>query len=419
MSAIANLLSSYNANATDLVGEWMPGILVRQGKSANFGGILLGLFSRLKVEVALNGQYNYWERDPVRSNFYSNAANATTTSTSLTFDDGAGNAVAALLCQGTVLWNIRTGEYVKVAADPTTNLTSTVVTVVRDFNNTGTTGVAILDNDVWSKITVGSMEGAGPRRASYETPTNYYNLIETFKSTAYLSNYYAAGQIRTDMEGPKKQVVSYALEEIVNNIEKALLFGQRVAGNSTTEQFTGGLTWATDAAIAADASLTNTKLTGGYNYTTGTDAGTSINSVRSWFNSFMVNGSDAKLLVCGPLAYAAFSDYANSAQAGFRISNDEDSKRFGLHISEMRTPFGTIGLCMHPLMKNDLNYQRHAIAIDLGLLRLKQMEKLHFEEFPPGFGVDAYQGQFRAKVGLMQQFAGAGGYAIGLSTINA
>lgn len=412
MSAIANLLTSYNANSTDLVGEWMPGILVRQGKSANFGALLLGMFSRLKVEVALNGQYNYWEREPVRSNFYSNAANATTTSTSLTFDDGAGNAVAALLCAGTVLKNGTTGEYVKVASDPTTNLTSTVVTVVRDFDNTGVTGAAVLDNDVWSKITVGAMEGSGPRRASYETPTNLYNLIETFKSTAYLANYYSAGQIRTDQEGPKKQNIAYALEEIANNIEKAILFGRRVAGNASTEQFTGGITWATDAAITADSSLAGTKLNGG-----GT-AGVSMASVRAWFNTFMTKGSGTKLLVCGPLAYAAFSDYANSAQSGFRIQNDDASKSLGLVIDEMKTPFGTVGLAMHPLMLNDVNFQDYALAIDLGLVRLKQMEKLHFEEFPPGFGVDAYQGQFRAKLGLMQQFAGAGGYAYGLRTIN-
>lgn len=412
MSAISGLLTSSNANPVDLVGEWMSGILVRQGKSANFGAVLLGMFSRLKVEVALNGTYNYWERDPARSNFWSAAGTATsTTATQLVFDDGAGNAVVALLCAGTILKNGTTGEFIKVAADPTTNLITTLVTVVRNCNGDGITGSAIAENEIWSKITVGALEGSGPRRASYETPTNLFNYIETFKSTAYLSNYYSAGQIRTDMEGPKKQNVAYALEEIANNIEKAILFGQRIAGSASTEQFTGGITWATDTAIVADSSLSATKLNGNG------ASGVTIASVRAWFNSFMVNGSDAKLLVCGPLAYAAFSDYANSASAGFRISNDEDSKRFGLNITEMRTPFGTISLCMHPLMKNDVNFQDYALAIDLGLLRLKQMEKLHFEEFPPGFGVDAYQGQFRAKLGLMQQFAGAGGYAYGLRTI--
>ena len=50
MSAVANLLTSSNAQATDLVGEWMPGILVRQGRSVNFGSVLLGFFAKLKAE---------------------------------------------------------------------------------------------------------------------------------------------------------------------------------------------------------------------------------------------------------------------------------------------------------------------------------------------------------------------------------
>lgn len=410
-SAVANLLTSLNANPNDLVGEWMPGILVRQGRSANFGSVLLGLFSRLKVEVALNGQYNWWERDPVRSNFISDAS-ATATQTTLTWDDGNGNPVVALLAQGSVLWNARTGEYVKVAQDPTTNLTTTPVTVVRDFNNTGVTGMAVQDNDVWSRVTEGSLEGSAPRRAAYDQPSNLYNLIQTFKSTAYLSNYYAAGQVRTNMGGPRKDAVSYALEQVANQIEKAFLFGQRVLGTANSEQFTGGLTNAIDTAISADSNLANIKLNGNG------AAGVSLANLLAWFNAFMVNGSDAKLILMGNLSYSVLSTYANNAQGGFRILNSEDDHRFGLSITEIQTPFGRASLAMHPLMKNDLNYQDFALGVDLGLLRMKQMEKLHYQEFEPTNGTDAYQGQFRAKLGLMQQYIGAFGYAYGLRQIN-
>lgn len=410
-SAVANILSSSNANPTDLVGEWLPGILVRQGRSANFGSVLLGLFTRLKVEVALNGQFNWWERDPVRSNFYSDAS-ASATQTYLTWDDGNGNPVVALLAQGSVLWNVRTGEYVKVAADPTTNLTTTQVTVVRDFNNTGVTGVSVNNNDVWSRVTEGALEGSAPRRAAYEQPTNLYNLIQTFKATAYLTNYYAAGQVRTNMEGPKKDAVSYALEQIANQIEKAFLFGQLVPGTANSEQYTGGITCAIDTAIAADSNLANIKLNGNGN------AGVSLASLLAWLNAFMVNGSDAKLLLMGNLAYSCLSTYANNAQGGFRILNSENDHRFGLSITEIQTPFGRASLAMHPLMKNDVNYQDYALGVDLGLIRMKQMEKLHYQEFEPTNGTDAYQGQFRAKVGIMQQYIGAFGYAYGLRQIN-
>lgn len=412
-SAIAGLLNSINANPTDLVGEWLPGVLVRQGKSANFGSVLFGLFNKLKVDVkvALNGQFNWWERDPVRSNFISDAS-ASSTATTLTFDDGNGNPVVALLSAGSVLYNGRTGEFIKVAQDPATNLTTTPVYVVRDFNNTGVTGVAINDNDTWSRVTEGSLEGSAPRRAAYEQPSNYYNLIQTFKESAYLSNYYNAGQLRSDLDGPRNQAVDYALESICNQIEKALLFGPRVLGNATAEQYTGGITAAIDYAITQDSNLSVNKLNANGS------SGVSLTNLLAWLNAFMVNGSDAKLLMCGNLAYSALSSFANSAQAGFRILNNEDDHRFGLNLTEIQTPFGKASLAMHPLMKNDLNYQSYIVGADLALLTLKQMEKLHYQEFEPTNGTDAYQGQFRAKLGLMQQYIGAFGYAYGFQQIN-
>lgn len=411
MSAVANLLTSANANPVDLVGEWLSGILVRQGKSANFGSVLLGFFAKLKAETALNGTFNWWERDPVRSNFYSTTG-ATSTITTLEWYDGVSQPVVALLAAGSILWNARTGEYVRVAVDPPTNLTTTQVSVVRDCFNTGVTGVAVLTNDIWSRVTEGAAEGSAPRRAAYEQPTNYINYIQTFKSSCFLSNYYAAGQVRTNMEGPKQDAKVYSLEQIVNQIEKGFLFGQAAAATSTSQQYTGGVTNAIDTAIVSNSSLSVNKLNGN-----GT-AGVSLASLLAWLNAFMVNGSEAKLLMCGNLAYSALSSFANSAQAGFRIMND-NNQVFGLNLTEIQTPFGKCSLAMHPLMKNDLNYQNYIVAVDLGLVKMKVMEKLHYQEFEPTNGTDAYQGQFRAKLGIMQQFIGAFGYAYGFQQINA
>lgn len=414
MGAVANLLTSANANPVDLVGEWMPEILVRQGKSANFGSVLLGFFAKLKAEAALNGVYNWWERDPVRSNFYSSAANATVTSTLLKFDDGNAGAVAALLSYGSVLKNGRTGEHVLVASDPTTNLTTTEVQVVRDVIGSGVTGIAVLDNDVWSRVTEGSAEGSAPRRADYEQPSNYLNYIQTFKTSAFLSNYYAAGQVRTNMEGPKQDSKVYALEKIVNQIEKAFLIGPKSSGSIGGIQLTGGLTSAVDAAIAADSSLSGIKLNGN-----GT-SGVTLPAFQAWLNAFMVNGSENKFAMCGPLAYSALSTYATSGASGFRIMNgNEGGSKFGLNLTEIQTPFGVLSMAMHPLMKNDVNLQGHMIVADLALVKLKVMEKLHYQEFEPTNGTDAYQGQFRAKLGLMQQYPGAFGYAYDLQEINA
>lgn len=412
MSAVANLLTSSNANPTDLVGEWQPGILVRQGKSANFGSVLLGFFAKLKAEAALNGTFNWWERDPVRSNFYSTTT-ATSTQTYLEWYDGVSQPVVALLARGSILVNGRTGEYVRVAVDPPTNLTTTQVQVVRDCFNTGVTGVAVNSNDIWSRITEAAVEGSAPRRAAYEQPTSYINYIQTFKASCFLSNYYNAGQIRSDLEGPKQTAKAYALEQIVNQIERGFLFGQASAATAASEQYTGGITNAVDLAIAAGTVSATNKLNGGGS------GGVSLQTgFIPWLNSFMVNGSDAKLLMCGNLSYSALSTFCVSAQAGFRIMNSDDSNKFGLNMIEIQTPFGLASLAMHPLMKNDINQQQTIVACDLGLVKMKVMEKLHYQEFEPTNGTDAYQGQFRAKLGLMEQFVGAFGYATNLQQIN-
>lgn len=411
MSAIANLLTSQNASNQDLVGEWMPGILVKQGRSAGLGSVLYGMFAKLRTQRALNGVYNSFERDPVRSNFYAQAS-GTSTATTLTFDDGNGNEVVDLLAKGTVLYNGTTSEFVRVAADPTTSLTTTPVQVIRDFNNTGVTGVAVTQGDIWSRVTEGSLEGSAPRRAAYEQPGIVTNYIQTIKSSAFLSNYYDANQIRSDMEGPRMNAINYSLEQEVNQIEKALLLGQRVSGTASQEQLTGGITWAIDAAITANSNLSTIKLNGN-----GTSGVTMQNFVL-WLEAFMNNGSEAKLAICGDRAYSALSRYAISAQNGFRIMNSEANGKLGLAIKEFETPAGTLNLCRHPLLMKDQNYRNHMIVVDLGLVCLKVMEKLHFQQFEPTNGTDAYEGQFRTKVGLQMNYAEAFGYAYNLRQIN-
>ena len=410
MSAVANILSSANASATDLVGEWMPKILVKQGRSANLGSVLYGFFAKLKAEQALNGTFNSFERDPVRSNFFSNAA-AIATATTLTFDDGNANPVVALLATGSILQNGRTLEIVRVAADPATNLTTTQVTVTRNITGDGVNGQAINQGDVWSRITEGALEGAAPRRAAYEQPNVITNYIQTFKSSAYLSNYYCAGQVRSNLEGPKQDAINYALEQIVNQIEKGLLVGPKVPGSANQEQLTGGVTTNIDAAIAANSNLAGIKLNGN------ATAGVTLDAFLLWLDSFMVNGSEAKLALCGDQAYSALSRFANSNAGGFRIMNNSGEK-FSVNLKEIETPSGTLTLARHPLLMKDLNYRGHMIVVDLGLVGLKVMEKLHYQEFEPSNGTDAYQGQFRAKQGLQMSFAEANGYAYNLQQIN-
>src|ERR1700744_3746193 len=116
MSAVSGLLTTLNAQNTDLVGEWQEEILVRNSKGYNVGSTLFGLMAQLQNEPADNIDFNWWERDPVRLNFYSTAANYANVTT-LSWDDGSGATpgtgdltVYNLLSAQTVLLNSRTLE---------------------------------------------------------------------------------------------------------------------------------------------------------------------------------------------------------------------------------------------------------------------------------------------------------------------
>ena len=102
MSLISGLLSAGNADTTDLTGEWQQHVLVRHAKGIGNGAVLFALMSMLRKESAEASEYNWFERNPVRNDFYSNAQFALGVTT-LSFDDGSGNAVWQGLSLNTVL----------------------------------------------------------------------------------------------------------------------------------------------------------------------------------------------------------------------------------------------------------------------------------------------------------------------------
>jgi len=420
MSNVSGFLVNASPTATDLVGEWMDEILVRQGKSANLGSTLFGLMSRLPAERTDNTIYNWWERNPVRRSFYINNAGAAYDDTTATIvvDDGAstpGAAVWQVLNKDAFLISDVSGEIIRVTADPSSN------SIAIERGRSGTTAAAsgVANNALWTLISTAKAEGADPVKASYEQPEYLTNYIQTFNSTVFLANSLKNNVLRTDKEGAVNQLISQQLEKIANDIEFQFLIGGKGQetgssnGNSNALVYTtGGLKAALDAASAADSSLIPNILSGNGS------SGNTLKSVKDWLSTFMTNGSDTKLALCGPKAYAAFSDYANTAAGGFRIMNNEGNV-FGMNITNIQTPFGELSLAMHPLLKNAVAFNDWMFVVDLQLIAMKVQEELLYEDNIQLPGQDSYKGQFRAKLGLKQKFAGAFGYAKNLELITA
>ena len=90
---------------------------------------------------------------------------------------------------------------------------------------------------------------------------------------------------------------------------------------------------------------------------------------------------------------------------------------FGMNITVVNTPFGELDLAFHPALKELPNFQSWMFVVDLAHVMQKTLEPLFLEPNIQTPGQDAYQEQFRAKLGLKLRFANAFGYAYNLTKI--
>lgn len=410
MSAVAGILSIGNSNSSDLVGEYQETILIRNAKGYNVGTTLFGLMSRLKSENAENSEFNWFERDPVRREIAANGADATPPASqdeadTIVFQESiAGGNAYPYLAAGHVLRNDSTGEFVLVTATPTTN----TVSVKRAINTSDATTLltyVIVDKDLWSIVTLGKSEGADPTQASYEEPDILTNYIQTYNSTVELTNAFKANKLRSDQEGPLRDRRIQALEKVSKDIELSYLFGRKrkLTASNKNQYFTGGI------CQGVDTGAPNNVLNG-----QGT-SGVDLDTFLDWLQTFLTVGSDAKLGLCGPKAYAVLSTFATKAENGFRIMSQESV--FGMNITAIQTPFGELDLAMHPLFKEISQYNDWMVVADLAHLNQKTQEPLFLESNIQTPGNDSYKEQYRAKLGLKLKFATAFGYAKDLQKI--
>jgi len=414
--SVAGYLSRANADTNDDVGEWQQGVLHRNAKGMNTGSTLFALMSRLGNENADSQTYNWFEKDPTRRVFYCDTV-MTTSSTQIqfsnttapgTYDSGTlDQTVGTLLKPGAIIENTVTNERMIVVAGSSSYSTPiTVSRAARGYNGNATTAVVTALYQPFVLITLAKPNGSNPIESAFTQPSNYLNYIQTFNSTASVENAYKNGILRTDIDGPWMEQKADALERIANDINLAYYLG--VAEVAGTTYRTGGVRNGIDKVTLTDNALAG-----------GGSAGVSLDSLNTWFESFMTWGSDVKLAFCGPKAYSAISKFANSAQGGYRIMQGDNNNEFGLVLTTVQTPFGAIDLCTEPLFKTIPTFNGHMIVIDLELIKQKTFEPLFFEQYAPTPGSDTLQGQFRAKLGIKMKNPQAFGYATNFQKINA
>lgn len=421
MGAVKGLLSTFDAATNELVSEYQETIFVRNSRGYNVGTTLFGLMSRLEQEAAENIEYRWFERDPVRKVIYSDIV-TTSGTTTIAFRETSGGANGSgnpYLVAGTVLMANTanagvTPEWIRLDTVPSASTTGALVTVTRALAGTATTYGT---GQSWTIVTVGKTEGADPTSAVYENPNTIANYIQTFNSVVEITNAFKGSVLRTDIEGPLTDRRIQALERISRDIEFSYFLGRAVtAASSSGIYYTGGIY---DSIVTAGITSTN--------YLSGT---TSTGAVTlAAFNNFLQNvmgyGSDVKLAFCGPAAYAAISNYANSGTNGYRIMQNETV--FGMNIQVINTPFGELNLTQHPLFREAGAYSTTAetrglqtwmFIVDLPMMVQKVFEKLFLEPNIQSNGTDSYKEQFRAKLGLKLKFPNAFGVASNIVSLS-
>jgi hypothetical protein len=438
MGAVSGLLSLVNTtgyNSDELANEWQETIFVRNSRGYNVGTTLFGLMSRLDKEPSQNIEFNWFERDPVRKTVYATAANASTNTTTIAIGSSSGAAgdVSALITPGTMLLNDRSKEYMLV----TTVAANGDATVVRDAISTtggglvasGANAKTVAASDTFTIVTVGRPEGSDPVAAVYETPSTRTNYIQTYNSTVELTNAFKGSVLRSDIDGPLTDRRIQALERIGRDIELSLFLGIRrkqvAATASTYAYFTGGIydAMVTSGLVTPAASLGTTTLPSDIrnfvDVTTGLGTTTAnactFAGLTSWLGTILPYGSDTKLVFAGPTAFAAISNYANSNNNGYRIMQNENV--LGMSITEIQTPFGSIGLTQHPLFREAAGLNTWMVVVDMAHIVQKTFEGLFLEPNIQNNGNDSYKEQYRAKLGVKLRFPQAFGAIAGLRSI--
>lgn len=248
--------------------------------------------------------------------------------------------------EGDILRNERTGEQVRVDSAPTSPYTN--LTVTRGWG--GTTAAAILDADVFRWVTSAYAEGTRSPTSVTRSPTTRTNYTQISKDTVKVTG--TAEQMRTRPMKPWEQLKGECLERHMIKLEYTLIYG--VPHEDTTSfddplRTSGGLDyWITLAGQDIDFS-----------------AGTSMNKIEDAMEQTFRYGSRDKIAFCGNRALLILTRAARSHTTIFsRIEDMPREKTWGLSVTKLTGPFGTLSLVPHPLMTESVAATKDMYIID-------------------------------------------------------
>lgn len=317
---------SFDSDARPL--NWRAGVLWRypNGKAP-----LTGLTSLMSKRSTDDPEFNWWQQ-VLTSQKVQLGADAGTGTTLTVVADPAGEEVggAKQLVEGHILWAAQTGELMMVTADPAND---TTVEVVRSWGAVAATTIDYDGANVNPYLyVVGNAfeEGSDAPTAMMYDPTKYNNYTQIFRNTLEATRTALKTRLRTwdlAMEAKRQCAELHSIE-----MEKAFWWGEAVetTKNGKPIRTTRGVLNFIDAANVKNA------------------AGGSIDmdTLEEYLYEAFRFGSDEKMGFCGNRALLTINQVVRKNTSMQIFSG---IKEFGMRVTRLDTPFGSLVLKTHPL----------------------------------------------------------------------
>lgn len=342
--AIAGLRHTENFGKEVRPKNWREGILL-QYPNGEFP--LFALTSQMKKESTNDPEFNWFEKRLDARRLCCEKGVKSTSDTLVPIETDPLPVVAK-----TMLFVEATGEILLVQNDPSSKPS---LEVARGF--AGTTAVEIPPKANLLVIGTSFEEGSkAPTGQGYD-PFKRYNYTQIFRRTLEMTGTAQKTKLRTG--DAEKEAKREALEYISIDIERSMWFSNRnqdIFEGKPRRTMGGVLSQlpATNVFDASKAAYAN---------------GISFSDLEGWIKDLFKYGSSEKMVFCGDLALLTLQRIIrNSAEATWTWT--PQTKEYGMNVSRLVTPFGTLVFKTCPLFS--------------------QSASTNLNETSPSYGFDSY-----------------------------
>lgn len=370
MAAVLGLRGTGSFDADVRPKNYREGILLL---FPNASAPLTALMSKLGEEATDDPEFKWFEKGLPAQSLTMAGAQASTSDTVLLLTASAG--MNKRVKPGHVLLNTATGEIVWVVDSSVTDQ----ITVDRAQGSVAATAIGA--SDVWLVIGSANQEGASVGESVTYDPDTKTNYTQIFRNVLNVTNTAIATRIRYADGQYIKEARREVLELHSIEMERAFLFGS--AKSDSGEQpvrTTGGLTHFV---------TTNVVDFGGT---------VSIDDLEDFLEDVFEDGSTEKLALVGNRSLNTLNKLMRD---NYTITATPETSTYGMKMTQIITPYGTLQLKQHPLLSKD-GFEDWGFVIDTAKLKYRFLRgrDTMYRENVQNPGDDATKNEFLTECGL-------------------